>query len=228
MNTDYIEKVKEIRILANGGENYFQADKDKIPGFIPEVMEMYEDLRFQPEFRSIKCAEVIAFLEYYEVTIKFLADFSEIYERFKVFADSKRYVEILKDDNSGVDKREQATQIFKALNTIPDFVRGHAKDYWDKSLLPICAVLVTQMFYDFGDALAKYFFDDSVMMALSVKAWKEGIRRQTQWKYWRVNKKNLNMEKMEEYAKKIKNIDSAYSIPKPQSIFSVWWNGLEE
>ncbi len=227
MNIEYAERVKEIRMLANGGEHYYQANKDKIPYVLPEVMEMYEDLRVQPEFRSIKCAEVIAFREYYEVTIKFTADFSEIYERFKSFADSKRYVEILKEDNSGVDKREQATQIFKALNTIPDFVRGHAKEYWDKSLLPVCAVLVTQMLYDFGDGLMEYFPKDSAMIDIAVKAWKEGIRRQTQWKHWKVDKSNFDMEKMQEYAKKIRNSDFTYTIPKAQNRLSVWWNGLE-
>ena len=226
MNLKYVKKVKEIRFLANGEDGFEGADKDIIPYCSTEAYEMYIELIENPKFSDIQCAEVIAFFDYYWVTACW-EPFPEIYERFKNFANTKRYVEILKNDISGVDKREQATQIFKALKTVPTVLYGNVKR-GDKKLLPECAVLVVQMLYDFGDALVEHFSDDCEMTAVAVKAWKEGIRRQTQWKYWKVNKKNFNAEKMQEYANKVRGIDPAYNIPKPQSAFSVWWSGLEE
>ena len=226
MNLKYVKKINKIRFLVNGEDWFTGSDKDIIPYYSPEADEMYIELVEDPQFSSIECAEAIALFDYYWVT-GCSEPFPVIYERFKEFANTKRYVEILKNDISGVDKKEQATQIFKAVRTIPNALYGPAKN-GNKKLLPECWVLVVQMLYDFGDSLMEYFSEDSIMMNIVIKAWKEGIRRQTQWKHWKVSKKNFDIDKMQEYAKKIRRIDAAYSIPKAQSAFSVWWKGLEE
>lgn len=68
--------------------------------------------------------------------------------------------------------------------------------------------------FQLGDIIEKYFSGDNKMMALSCKAWKEGIALQQKWYAYGVK------GRPEQYAAKIVKYDPSYVMPKKAGCIS--------
>ena len=223
----YIKKLNKARELVYANRSAYNEviNKGMIPWINEEAQRAYEELYCEKPYRSIHCTEVKVFHLFYDCTNHLCNNLETQYVTLKVLAKARNWVEALKQDESGVDKSEQAKNMLSAIKTLPYY--WYHSSGLDKCRLGECALICTQMLYDYGDVFMELFPTDCAIKEIALQFWKEGVQRQTQWKYCNVDKKYFDENKLEGYVQKIKGFDESYIKPKTPHPLIVWWKGFE-
>lgn len=108
------------------------------------------------------------------------------------------------------DKEKLLADVFEEIKPLPRTCNKVLNEI--KEPLSSCGRGGIYMFYNFGDAIEKYFPNNGKLMNLACTAWKEGVDLQKNWPLFGADKSFP-----EKYTEKIQKLDPAYTTPKTHS-----------